>query len=96
MCDGDQTLNSNYNAFLVSVQSFKQRFRQILDWAQHSTTDVAESKKLDNSERLIYQLGKEVAASLHTWLTEGGSLITAADMVIQHKKMKLTQKDLLH
>lgn len=67
-----------------------------MDWAQHSSIEISESKKLDNTEKTIYQTGREVGARLHTWLTEGGSLITAADMVIQHKKMKLTQKDLLH
>ncbi|KAE8753262.1 hypothetical protein FOCC_FOCC000185 [Frankliniella occidentalis] len=80
----------------VLVESFKQRFRQILDWAQHSTIEVPESKKLDETEKMIYHMGREVGSSLYLWLTEGGSLITAADMVIQHKKMKLTQKDLLH
>ncbi|XP_034245609.1 DNA replication complex GINS protein PSF3 isoform X2 [Thrips palmi] len=79
----------------VLVESFKQRFRKILDWAQHSNIEVPESKKLDNAEKIIYQAGREVGSSLHLWLTEGGSLIMAAGMVMQHKKMKLTQRDLL-
>lgn len=77
----------------VLVQTFKERFRQVMDWAHNSRTDPAIIQRLDSLERALFREGHHTRAQLDAWLNEGAGQITAAEMVINHKKRKLTVHD---
>jgi hypothetical protein len=44
---------------------------------------------LDSLERALFQEGHQTQSQLDAWLSEGAGQITAAEMVISHKKRKL-------
>ncbi|XP_069702569.1 DNA replication complex GINS protein PSF3 [Periplaneta americana] len=78
----------------ILVQTFKERFRQVMDWAHNSGTDPAISQRLDSLERSLFREGHQTQAQLDAWLSQGPERITAAQMVVNHKKRKLA--DLEH
>ncbi|PSN50963.1 DNA replication complex GINS protein PSF3 [Blattella germanica] len=77
----------------ILVQTFKDRFRQIMDWAQNSGTDPTAAQRLDSLEKMLFREGHEAQKQLDAWLNEGSGQITAADMVINHKKRKRAALD---
>ncbi|KAJ9579612.1 hypothetical protein L9F63_004691 [Diploptera punctata] len=74
-------------------QTFKERFRQVMDWAHNSGTDPTVAQGLDNLERILFQEGHATRVQLDAWLNDGSRKITAADMVINHKKRKRAALD---
>lgn len=64
-----------------------------MDWAHNSGTDPAVTQRLDSLERALFQEGHQTRAQLDAWLSEGAGQITAAEMVINHKKRKLAVLD---
>ncbi|KAJ9598874.1 hypothetical protein L9F63_026591 [Diploptera punctata] len=75
------------------TQTFKERFRQVMDWAHNSGTDPTVAQGLDNLERILFQEGHATRVQLDAWLNDGSRKITAADMVINHKKRKRAALD---
>jgi hypothetical protein len=64
-----------------------------MDWAHNSGTDPAILQRLDSLERALFQEGHQTQSQLDAWLSEGAGQITAAEMVINHKKRKLAVLD---
>ncbi|GFG39412.1 hypothetical protein Cfor_08361 [Coptotermes formosanus] len=77
----------------VLVQTFKERFRQVMDWAHNSGTDPLIIQRLDSLEKALFQEGYQTRAQLDAWLNKGASQITTAEMVINYKKRKLAVLD---
>nr|CAD7198294.1 unnamed protein product [Timema douglasi]CAD7574902.1 unnamed protein product [Timema californicum] len=73
------------------VQTFKDRFRQVMDWAQNSGADPLIAQRLDALERQLFSEGRQSRARLNCWLNTGSSQLLAADMVVSHKKRKLVE-----
>ncbi|XP_075215508.1 DNA replication complex GINS protein Psf3 [Lycorma delicatula] len=71
------------------IQTFKERFRQLLDWVQNIGADEIITEKLDFLERQILIDGRAVQIKLNNWLSHGVGLVQPADMVVNHKKRKL-------
>lgn len=65
----------------------------IMDWALNSAVD--QTRKLDWSETRIFEAAKESQETLNAWLTEDNNIIKASSMIINHKKRKITNTDLI-
>ncbi|XP_046662610.1 DNA replication complex GINS protein PSF3 [Homalodisca vitripennis] len=76
------------------VQTFRDRFRQLMDWAQHMSADQQMTERLDDLERQVLANGRAAQARQDNWLAQGVGRIVAAEMVINHKKRKLSSLDL--
>lgn len=52
------------------------------------------TEKLDNLERQLLVNGRAAQTRLNKWLAVGAGHIVAADMVVNHKKRKLSALDI--
>ncbi|XP_063227617.1 DNA replication complex GINS protein PSF3 [Bacillus rossius redtenbacheri] len=77
----------------VLMQTFKDRFRLVMDLAQNSSSEPLTVQRLDILEKQLYREGRQARAQLSSWLNSGASQITAAEMVVNHKKRKLAALD---
>lgn len=77
----------------ILTQTLRRRFRMIMDWALNSAVD--QTRKLDWSETRIFEAAKESQETLNAWLTEDNNIIKASSMIINHKKRKITNTDLI-
>jgi hypothetical protein len=64
-----------------------------MDWAHNSGTDPAITHRLDSLEKALFREGHQTRAQLDAWLNAGTGQITAAEMVVNHKKRKLAVLD---
>jgi hypothetical protein len=64
-----------------------------MDWAHNSGTDPAITQRLDSLEKALFREGHQTRAQLDAWLNAGTGHITAAEMVVNHKKRKLAVLD---
>lgn len=80
--------------FLIQIffQSFKERFRVILDWADSCTVEVRKMQMLDVSERALLQQAHRASMLLNEWLIEGVTSLQPALMVSNLRKRKLIQE----
>ncbi|XP_012253168.1 DNA replication complex GINS protein PSF3 [Athalia rosae] len=73
------------------LQTFKSRFRLVMDWAQNTGTDPTVGSQLPVLEKSIFTAGRKSRCILISWLKEGGGNIETSDMVVNHKKRKRTE-----
>lgn len=59
-----------------------------MDLANNTGSDPAVQNRLDSLERKLFKDGHAARTRLNTWLTDSGTPIEAAAMVINHKKRK--------
>uniref|UniRef100_A0A1B6C2G2 DNA replication complex GINS protein PSF3 n=2 Tax=Clastoptera arizonana TaxID=38151 RepID=A0A1B6C2G2_9HEMI len=72
------------------VQTFKDRFRKLLDWAQNMGADQLIAENLDDLEKQFLINSRDAQIKLNKWLEMGAGHIVAAEMVLNHKKRKLS------
>jgi len=72
------------------TDTFKTRFRKILDSSQNScdTESLKETQKMDMLERLLYKQGQHCKADMDAWLTRKTGSIQASQMVAHQRKRK--------
>jgi len=72
------------------TNTFKTRFKKILDSAQNScdTESLKETQKMDMLERLLYKQGQHCKAGMDAWLTRKTGSIQASQMVAHQRKRK--------
>ncbi|XP_046752353.1 DNA replication complex GINS protein PSF3 [Diprion similis] len=70
------------------LQTFKSRFRLVMDWAQNTGTDPTVGLQLPILERKLFLTGRKSRCLLISWLKEGGGNIETSEMVANHKKRK--------
>ncbi|XP_071446509.1 DNA replication complex GINS protein PSF3 [Hetaerina americana] len=79
------------------LQTFKDRFRLIMDWSQNSSGDMSQrstgelgldpTSRLDSLERGLLHSGRASWMALESWLAQGGGRpIGPANMVVNHQK----------
>ncbi|XP_054277349.1 DNA replication complex GINS protein PSF3-like [Macrosteles quadrilineatus] len=76
------------------VETFRNRFRQLMDWAQNMSADQQILDTLDHLEKQVLTHAREAQARQDSWLACGVSMIVAAEMIVNHKKRKLSALDL--
>ncbi|KAI4467796.1 hypothetical protein MML48_2g00005660 [Holotrichia oblita] len=69
-------------------ETFKGRFRKIMDLADNISSDSTAQDSLDVLERRLYTDGHRSRSKLNAWLVESGVPLEAANMVINHRKRK--------
>lgn len=73
----------------IIIQTFQDRFRIIIDWADNIMTEPSKVQQLDTSERSLLKMGHKSRMMLDAWLVDGASQMKAAEMVMNLKKRKL-------
>lgn len=76
------------------LQTFRDRFRQLMDWAQNMAADQQVTERLDHLEKQVLANGRVAQMKQNSWLANGVSRIVAAEMVVNLKKRKLSALDL--
>lgn len=61
-----------------------------MDWAQNMTMDLQMTERLDNLERQVLASGRMAQSRQNRWLSCGVGGIVAAELVINHRKRKLS------
>ena len=77
------------------MQTFQDRFRQIMDSSQNALNqDTSKlTEKLDETERRIFQCGQHGLNDFQRWQTRETEKLTSSDMVINHRKRKRAQME---
>ncbi|XP_043260765.1 DNA replication complex GINS protein PSF3 [Colletes gigas] len=76
------------------LQTFKSRFRLVMDWAQNPTSDPTLDIKLPRLERNIYQSGIKARERLSEWLKMGTNSILPSEITANLKKRKRVDYEL--
>lgn len=64
-----------------------------MDLAENCRSDPTIQQSLDILERRLFKDANLARAKLNAWLLETGTILEAADMVINHKKRKRVDLD---
>lgn len=72
----------------IILETFKSRFRQLMNIAQNSGADPMLFNRLDLLERAIYKAARKAHLQLEKWLMHTEAPMEAAEMVLNHKKRK--------
>ncbi|XP_018578402.1 DNA replication complex GINS protein PSF3 [Anoplophora glabripennis] len=72
----------------VLLDTFKTRFRQLMDLANNSLSNPSVQRQLDTLEKTIFKDGYNARMKLNHWLIQSEAAIEAASMVVNHKKRK--------
>lgn len=72
------------------MQTFKNRFRDITDWAQNPVAKSSHESRLPVLERELYLAGKKANMKLNHWLEKGVGKIETSEVVANMKKRKRT------
>ena len=77
------TVNANsLNIYNTRVfQTFKTRFRLVMDWAQNPVSDPTLGSQLPLMERQLFLTGRKARAQLIEWLKQGGGNIETSEVV---------------
>ncbi|XP_026464364.1 DNA replication complex GINS protein PSF3-like [Ctenocephalides felis] len=70
------------------IETFKNRFRYIMDLSQNTENSTQSSNKLDNLEESLLKNGINTTLLMDEWLLKGHSAIAAGQMVTGYKKRK--------
>lgn len=73
---------------ILKFQTFKTRFRQLMDLADNSISDPSVQQRLDTLERRLFNDAYTARTRLNKWLVDSARPLEAATMVANHKKRK--------
>ncbi|CAH1164469.1 unnamed protein product [Phaedon cochleariae] len=79
----------------ILLHTFKTRFRQIMDLADHSVSDPTVQERLETLEARLFSDAYDARTKLNAWLVESGAILEAANMVVNHKKRKRMNLDII-
>lgn len=71
------------------IQTFIDRFKQTMDWAQNIDDNLPCFNRLDCLERLIFNDARVAQQHLNTYLTEGSGQMEIAAMILNYRKRKM-------
>ncbi|XP_047118030.1 DNA replication complex GINS protein PSF3 [Schistocerca piceifrons] len=77
----------------ILVKTFRERLRQVTDWAQNMEAEPGRILRLDTLERGLLHSGQKAHCQLEVWLTSGAGGLVASTMVVQHKKRRLAMEN---
>lgn len=75
------------------LQTFRTRFKHLMDLADNSRRDPTVFQRLDVLERDLFKDANAARVKLNEWLAETGATLCAADMVVNYKKRKRVDLD---
>ncbi|CAG9855993.1 unnamed protein product [Phyllotreta striolata] len=70
------------------IDTFRSRFRQLINLADNSISDPMVQQRLDTLERKLFNDAYKARVKLNIWLEHSATVIEAANMVVNHKKRK--------
>ncbi|RZC35156.1 DNA replication complex GINS protein PSF3 [Asbolus verrucosus] len=79
----------------ILIHTFTLRFRQIMDLTDNIISDPTVVQKLDMLERNIFKSAHDSKVKLISWLMVSEVPLEAASMVINHKKRKRVDEDII-
>lgn len=74
------------------MQTFVNRFKQTMDWAQNIEDNQPCFNRLDCIERKIFDDARVAQQQLNTYLLEGSGQMEIASMILNYKKRKMHEK----
>ncbi|VEN52048.1 unnamed protein product [Callosobruchus maculatus] len=77
----------------ILLHTFKTRYRNLMDLADHSVSDPSVQHSLDTLEKRIFLASHAARVKLNSWLIQSGSPLEAAELVVNHKKRKRVDVD---
>ncbi|XP_025425467.1 DNA replication complex GINS protein PSF3 [Sipha flava] len=78
-----------YEVRRVLIQTFVDRFKQTMDWAQNIDDNQPCFNRLDCLERKIFNDARVAQQQLNTYLTEGSGQMEIAAMILNYRKRKM-------
>lgn len=81
------------NYFYV-FQTFRSRFRLVMDWAQNPVSDPMLNNLLPRLEKELFLTGRKAKLQLNEWLKKGSSVIETSQSAVNLKKRKRTDYEL--
>lgn len=76
------------------LQTFKSRFRLVMDWAQNPVSDPMIGQQLPRLERDLFHIGRKSKLRLNEWLRSGTGSIAASEVAANLKKRKRVDYEL--
>lgn len=77
-----------------NFQTFRSRFRLIMDWAQNPVSDPTLNNLLPRLERDLFFAGRKARIQLNNWLKKGSNVIETSQSAMNLKKRKRTNYEL--
>lgn len=74
--------------FILHFQTFKSRFRLVMDWAQNPISDPTLANQLPRLERDLFLNGRKSKVRLLEWLKGGTNNILPSEISANLKKRK--------
>ncbi|CAI6347761.1 unnamed protein product [Macrosiphum euphorbiae] len=84
-----------YEVRRTLIQTFIDRFKQTMDWAQNIDDNLPCFNRLDCLERLIFNEARVAQQHLNTYLTEGSGQMEIAAMILNYRKRKMHESRVL-
>lgn len=76
------------------IQTFKARFRLIMDWAQNPISDLSLGSQLTRLERDLFSISRKAKVQLNEWLKKGTDIIETSEVATNLKKRKRAEYEL--
>lgn len=83
-----------YKFFILYFQTFKSRFRLVMDWAQNPISDPTLANQLPRLERDLFLIGRKAKVRLLEWLKGDTNNIISSEITTNLKKRKRAQFEL--
>jgi len=87
-------LTDLYSLFNCVFQTFRSRFRLVMDWAQNPVSDPMLNGLLPRLERDLFLTGRKAKLQLNEWLRKGSCVIETSQSAVNLKKRKRTDCEL--
>lgn len=71
-----------------NFQTFRSRFRLVMDWAQNPVSDPTLNNLLPRLERELFLVGRKAKKQLNEWLKKGSNVIETSQSAVNLKKRK--------
>ncbi|XP_046833026.1 DNA replication complex GINS protein PSF3 [Vespa crabro] len=76
------------------LETFKCRFRLIMDWAQNPISDLTLGSQLPRLEKDLFLISRKAKVQLNEWLKKGTGIIETSEVAANLKKRKRTDYEL--